>query len=287
MLTERRRIATNGITLDVGLAGPPDGPPVVLLHGFPEPGRCWRHQVPVLAAAGWRVIVPDQRGYAKSDKPAGVAAYGIDLLVDDVRGLLAALGHPRAAWVGHDWGGAITWWAAQHHPDAISRFVVLNCPHPSVLARSLLAHPSQLARSWYMGLFQVPALPEWILRRHDFAPLVRSMQSSSAPGTYPPEELAAYREAWAEPGALTGMINWYRAGRRRLLRDRDLTPIAPPGLLIWGRGDPHLGAFLAEPSIALCREGRLEFVDDAGHWIQNEAPARVNELLTGFLAADL
>lgn len=283
MFTERRRIPTNGIVLDVGLAGPPDGPPIVLLHGFPEPSSCWRHQVPALVAAGWRVIAPDQRGYARSDKPAGVAAYTIDVLVDDIRGLLAALGHTNAVWVGHDWGGAVTWWAAQHHPTSVSRFVVLNCPHPRILARHVRTDPFQLARSWYIGAFQVPRAPEWALSRNGFAALSGTLLTTSNPGTYSPEVLAEYRDAWAEPGALTGMINWYRANRG-LFRHRDITPIAPRGLLLWGRRDPYLRDTLAEPSIALCRDGRLRFVDEAGHWVQNEAPARVNAALEEFLA---
>lgn len=282
MSSERRRITTNGISLDVGLAGPPEGPPVVLLHGFPEPGRCWRHQVPALAAAGWRVIVPDQRGYAKSDKPAGVAAYSIDTLVDDIRGLLRSLGHESAAWVGHDWGGAITWWAAQHHPTSVRRFAVLNCPHPSVLARAVRTDPEQRKRSWYMGAFQVPGVPEWALRRNDFSALTRSMVKTSNPGTFPPEELAAYREAWAEPGALTGMLNWYRAGRR-LFWQQDDAPITPTGLLLWGRKDHALRDTLAAPSVALCQDAKLQFLDDAGHWIEHEAAERVNAALVSFL----
>ncbi len=282
MITERQRIATNGVTLDVGLAGPADGPPVVLLHGFPETGRCWRHQVPVLAAAGWRVIVPDQRGYGRSDKPEGTAAYDIDVLVADIVGLLAALGHAEARWVGHDWGGAVTWWAAQHHPEVVRWFVVLNCPHPTLLARHLLTRPDQLRRSWYMLLFQVPGLAERSIRKHDYRGLQNGIVRTATPGAYPPEELEAYREAWAEPGALEAMLAWYRAGRR-LLWSWDTTPIRPPGLVVWGRQDAALSPALAEPSVALCRTGRLAFVDEGTHWVQNDAPARVNALLREFL----
>ncbi len=282
MITERRRVATNGIELDVGFAGPSDGRPVVLLHGFPETGRCWRHQAPVLAAAGWRVIVPDQRGYARSDKPEGVDAYDIDVLVADILGLLDVLGYSEACWVGHDWGGAVTWWAAQHHPEAVRRFAVLNCPHPTVLARHLLTSPDQVRRSWYMLFFQVPGLAERAIREHDYGGLRKSIVSTAAPGAYPEEELEAYHEAWSEPGALEGMLAWYRAGRRLLWR-RDATPIRPPGLLIWGKRDVALSPKLAEPSIALCRTGHLSWIEEAGHFVQNDAPERVNVLLGDFL----
>ncbi|MFN7146493.1 MAG: alpha/beta fold hydrolase, partial [Myxococcota bacterium] len=282
MITERCRVPTNGIELDVGIMGPAKGPPVVLLHGFPETGRCWRHQAPMLASSGFRVIVPEQRGYGRSDKPAGRAAYDIDVLVADIVGLLDALGHSEAAWVGHDWGGAVTWWAAQHEPAHVRRFAVLNCPHPTVLARHLLTNPSQMRRSLYMAFFQLPVLPERTLRKDDFRALEQAIQRSSAPGAYPPEELAAYKEAWREPGCVEGMLAWYRAARCFLWR-WDTAPIGPPGLLLWGKRDHALGPELAEPSVALCRTGHLTWIEEAGHFVQNDAPERVNVLLSDFL----
>lgn len=281
--SERRRVPTNGIELDVGFAGPERGPPLLLLHGFPDTARsCWFRQVPALAAAGWRVIAPDQRGYARSDKPAGLAAYRLDMLVDDAVGLLGALGHARATWAGHDWGGAVTWWAAQHRAHAVRRFVVFNCPHPNTLGRHLLTDPAQMARSWYIAAFQVPGVPEWVLARNGFRALEQSLLRNIRRGTLPPEELEALRAVWAAPGALTGMLAWYRAGRALLARADD-TQIDPPALLVWGRRDAALGPALAEESIARCRQGRLVWFDRAGHWVHRDEPESVGALLGDFL----
>jgi len=153
---EHDRIATNGITLHVAQAGPADGELVVLLHGFPEPWWGWRNQIPALAASGFRVLAPDQRGYNFSDKPAGRGAYRMDTLARDIVGLIDATGRNRAAVIGHDWGGAIAWWLATYHPDRVRRVAVLNCPHPLVFSRILRRSPAQLLRSWYMFFFQFP-----------------------------------------------------------------------------------------------------------------------------------
>jgi pimeloyl-ACP methyl ester carboxylesterase len=281
---KRVRVPTNGITLDVGLAGPADGPPVLLLHGFPDTAHsCWLPQVPALAAAGWRVIAPDQRGYGKSDKPANPEAYHIDTLVSDARGVLAALGHPAAIWIGHDWGGAVTWRAAERHPEAVRRFVVLNCPHPAELAQRLRRDPLQALRSTYMLLFQLPGVAEAVLAGGALERgYVRGHRTPVSPG-----ELAALRTAWSETGALSGMLAWYRAGRALLRRSRppdDL--IRPPALLVWGRKDAVLAAAMAQPSIDRCRQGRLVWIDDAGHWVHHDAAGRVDALLAGFCAAD-
>lgn len=278
---EHRDIATNGVTLHVVLAGPPAGRPVLLLHGFPDFWYGWHAQIAPLARAGFRVIVPDQRGYNTSDKPRGVASYARDVLADDMVGLLDALGHPKAAVVGHDWGGVVAWWLAHGHADRVERLVVLNCPHPGVFGRALRTNRRQLARSWYMGFFQIPWLPEAMLGRRGAALLARVMPS----GSFSADDLARYREAWTRPGALRAMIDWYRAGARVRAGRPPTRTVAAPTLLIWGEKDPFLGAELAEPSIARCDDGRLERIVSAGHWVQLDAPAEVNALLVSFLGA--
>jgi pimeloyl-ACP methyl ester carboxylesterase len=277
------RLSTNGITLHAAVAGPADGPLVILLHGFPEFWYGWRGQMAPLAGAGLRILAPDQRGYNLSDKPAGVAAYALDSLADDVLGLADALGRERFAVVGHDWGGVVAWHLAGRNPQRISRAIILNAPHPATLWRYARGHPTQLLKSWYVAYFQLPRLPELTLRAGGFWMLRRVLRRSSRPGTFRGAELAPYREAWEQPGALTAMVNWYRA----LRHDWGSLPparIRVPLRVIWGDRDAFLDRGLAEAGIALCDRGEVFHRPLATHWVQHEEPDAVNRLLIDFLA---
>src|SRR6266478_7278123 len=192
-------------------AGPEDGPVVVLLHGFPEFWYGWHRQIEPLTAAGFRVIILDQRGYNLSSKPTGVAAYALTELVSDVITIANQLGQEKIFLGGHDWGAAVAWSAALLHPQRIAKLVVLNVPHPSVMRKFLSTNPRQLLRSWYMFFFQLPWLPEAVFSAFNFRVGVRALLRSSRPGTFTPDDLAQYRSAWSQPGSLTGMVNWYRA----------------------------------------------------------------------------
>lgn len=279
-----RVIATNGVRLHTVEAGPPDGPLLILLHGFPELWYGWRNQLEPFAAAGFRVLAPDQRGYNLSDKPRGVAAYGLDRLAGDVVGLIDEAGREKAYLVGHDWGGAVAWWTAITHPQRLERLALLNVPHPLVMRRALRRNRVQRRRSWYMFFFQLPWLPERFLRRHDFAKAAAALTRTSRPGAFAGADLGRYRAAWAQPGALTGMVNWYRAMVRAMpARPRSLR-VRVPTLLIWGARDRFLGRELAQPSIELCDDGRLVFLEDATHWVQHEEPGLVNCLIADFFA---
>jgi len=277
---KERFVQTNGIRLHVVEAGPEGGPPVVLLHGFPEFWYGWRKQIGPLAEAGFRVIVPDQRGYNTSDKPKGVSAYRIETLAADVVGLLDAAGLPRASIVGHDWGGVVAWRLGLAHPDRVHRMAILNVPHPAVMRRHLRSSPRQLRRSWYVFFFQLPGLPERFLARDGFANLARAVRGGRR-GTCTDEDLALYREAWAQPGALTAMVNWYRAALRsagQRLR------VSVEVLLLWGARDRFLGREMAGMSAALCDHGRLEVFDGATHWLQHDEAEAVNDRLVCFLS---
>jgi pimeloyl-ACP methyl ester carboxylesterase len=276
-------ITTNGVTLHVALAGPQDGPAVILLHGFPEPWFCWRHQIGPLAEAGYRILAPDQRGYNTSDKPARVADYGLDVLAADVIGLIDSTGCADAALVGHDWGGIVAWWVALRHPDRVRRLALLNAPHPVAFRRYLFRHPAQLVRSWYAFAFQLPRLPEFNFRKANWRALVQALRTTSRPGTFHEDELELYRRAWSEPGAMTAMIHWYRAAMRHRPPPAD-PRVHVPTLMIWGPGDAFLLPGTAEASLALCDEGRLEWIAEATHWVQHEEPGPVNRLLLKFLA---
>jgi pimeloyl-ACP methyl ester carboxylesterase len=281
-----RFVQANGVRFHVVEAGPESGPPVVLLHGFPELWYGWRKQIGPLAEAGFRVIVPDQRGYNTSDKPVGVPAYRTDTLAADVAGLLDAIGLVRASVVGHDWGAAVAWWLALARPERVSRLGILNVPHPAVMRRHLLSSPRQMLRSWYVFFFQLPGLPERFLARDGFASLARAVRGGRR-GTCTDEDLAVYREAWARPGALTGMVNWYRAALRSAGQRLPRLRVGVETLVLWGARDRFLGREMAEASAALCDHGRLEFFEKATHWLQHDEADAVNDRLVGFLEGGL
>ncbi len=281
---EHRSIKTNNITLHVVQAGPESGPLVILLHGFPDFWYGWRNQIDFLADAGYRVWVPDQRGYNQSDKPRGIAAYSLDELAADVIGLIDAAGRDRAILIGHDWGAAVAWWTANKYPERLERLVILNVPHHSVMRRAMMRNPRQTLRSWYIFFFQIPWLPETLLGAFHARGLTQMVKSSShRPGTFRDSDIARYREAWSQPGALTAMINWYRAMFRRAVQRLPRRRITVPTLMVWGTHDVALGRELAPPSIDLCDDGRLVYIEEAGHWVQHEEPRRVNALISEFL----
>jgi len=282
MPLEFRQIVANGLRFHVAMAGPVDGPLVVLLHGFPEFWYGWRKQLSALAEAGFRVWAPDQRGYNLSDKPRGVAAYAIGQLAADVAAMIETAGRERAVVVGHDWGGAVAWHLAEHFPERVERAVIVNVPHPAVMLRHLRRNPKQLWRSWYMFFFQLPWLPERLLTFRQGALLERSLRRTSRPGTFSESDLKRYREAWLRPGAMSGMLNWYRAAMRNSSSKAPAAPIRTPTLLVWGARDQFIGRETAQPSIDLCADGKLVFFEEATHWVQHEEPARVNQLLLEF-----
>ena len=260
---------------------------VILLHGFPEFWWGWHHQIAPLAEAGYRVIVPDQRGYNLSDKPSECRDYGLDRLGGDVLALLDHLGVQQAFIAGHDFGAAVTWWLLLFHPHRFYRAAILNVPHPRVFQRKLRTSGRQLLLSWYMFAFQVPKLPEWQLACHNFQPLVETLLASSRPGTFSPDDLEAYRGAWAVSGSLRAMIHWYRAALRfgfPAPRPSDWR-VSVPVLILWGEEDRFLSREMATESLAFCSQGRAILFPGVSHWIQHEEPARVaRELLSHFSA---
>lgn len=272
-----------GVRLHVVDAGPADGPLVILLHGFPEFWYGWRRQIGALAAAGFRVLAPDQRGYGMSDKPPGIDSYRTDRLAADVLALAGWAGRPTFSLVGHDWGGIVAWWVALTAPDRVARLAILNAPHPATVRGYALRHPTQAVRSWYALAFQLPWLPERLIRARGFRLAERALLGTSRPGTFDADDLALYREAWGRPGALTAMVNWYRALRRGL-RPPDRR-VSPPTLILWGDRDRFLDRGLADAAAALCDDARLVHMERAGHWVQHEEAARVNRALADFLSA--
>ncbi|MCO4746662.1 MAG: alpha/beta hydrolase [Proteobacteria bacterium] len=279
------RVATNGVTLNVAVAGPEDGPMVVLLHGFPEFWYCWRHQIPALVEAGYRVIAPNLRGYEHSDKPRGVKHYGIDDLADDVAGLLNHYGADKAPIIGHDWGGAITWHFGHRHPDRASRLAVLNCPHPDTIREALFKDSAQRKRSWYIFMFQLPFIPERYIAKNNYASAWAAMaKKASNRGVFTDADRAVYTEAWSQPYALTAMLNYYRASIRVPPAPRRAETIPAPLLLIWGTADHALGESMIDPSLAHAEDARVKRLDGISHWVNVDAAEDVNAALLSWLS---
>jgi len=274
-------ITTNGIRLHTVLSGPEEGEPVFLLHGFPDAWFGWEAQIGPLAEAGFRVIVPDQRGYNLSDKPAGVASYKMGILVDDILGFADTLGYERFYLAGHDFGAIVSWSLAMHHPKRLKRLAIANVPHPAVMRDYLRTHPSQMLKSWYAFFFQIPNLPEFAVRANNWRFLIKAM-----PENFSEKERDRYRAAWEQPGAITGMINWYRA----LMRQKGKSTVSPkiqvPTLVLWGQQDPHISYEMAPLSVELCEDGRLVTFEDATHWVLHDKSKEVSQHLIEYFSEE-
>ncbi|MEM1659160.1 MAG: alpha/beta hydrolase [Candidatus Jordarchaeales archaeon] len=264
-----------------------EGRLVVLLHGFPEFWYSWRRQIPVLAKH-FKVVAPDMRGYNLSDKPSGVENYRIDLLVKDVVGLIEHFGEGKAFVVGHDWGGVVAWTLAATRPDVVEKLVVMNAPHPSVWQKKAKTSVRQLQKSWYIFFFQLAEVPERFLSKNNYLFLRETLRRTAVNAkTFTDEDIEEYVKAWSQPGALTAMINYYRANIRPevFMEDIELEmpKIKAPTLVLWGEDDFALTREVSE--------GTEDYIDapfaikylPCGHWIQNEMPETVNKHLRKFL----
>jgi len=279
---ETIRVLSTG-ELQLATAGEPGRPVVILLHGFPDVWQGWHEQIGPLAAAGYRVLAPNQRGYGRSHKPAGVAAYDLDRLAEDVVALADSEGAATFHLVGHDWGGIVAWWVAARYPERVARLVILNAPHPGAFSGYAWRHPGQLARSWYIGFFQWPWIPERMLAARNYALLFRAVKRTSQLGVFDESDRKLLVESWSQPGALTGMLNYYRAIARRSARSMQLR-ITTRTLILFSTCDPALGAGLADASLPWCDEAQLIRFEGARHWIQREEAPRVTAQILGFLA---
>ena len=283
-------VETNGVRLHVVTAGPEDGDLVLLLHGFPEFWYSWHRQLEALAAAGYRVVAPDLRGYNCSEKPSGVDAYHIDELVGDVAGLIRAFDCESAHVVGHDWGGLVAWYTAIERPGVVNRLAVLNAPHPSAYERALRTSLSQLRNSWYVAYFQLPRLPEYGLAWNDYEAVEQVFSAGTVqPDAVSEQDIRRYKRALSRPGSRRAALNYYRSmGRRttRLTLTRggvgDL-PVRVPTLLLWGVQDHALDVSLTRGLDEWVPDSRVERYPDAGHWVQFDAPERVTARLLNYL----
>ena len=275
-------VEANGVRFHYAEQG--SGPLVLLLHGFPECWYSWRLQLPALAAAGFRAVAPDMRGYNLSDKPR--SGYNIEQLTGDVVALAAALGEERAHVVGHDWGGIIAWQVAWRHPEFVRSLVVMNAPHPAAFARYVRGNVRQLLKSSYMLFFQIPGVPEWLLRRNRAAAIASAFRRSAGrPGVFSPEDLDVYREAFLRPGAARCTLNYYRQAIRQGPRALPQGPIVVPSLVLWGEADPVLQRGMNDRLGEWVKNLTFKPIPGCGHWTQQERPDVVNSELVSWLRA--
>lgn len=276
-----RTIEANGLSFAADEAGEGDKV-ALLLHGFPESRLCWRHQLPALAALGWRAVAVDMRGYGDSSRPAGREAYRIGHLVDDAAALFDALGAKQRLLIGHDWGGMVAWAFAIRRARPLAGLVLLNAPHPRVYARAVRGW-KQRKRSWYILFFQLPWLPEKLFGAHRARRLMGAIRRSArSPDTFPRDVIEHYRDNASQPGALTAMINYYRANLdvRPMLTGEG---VDAPALLLWGEKDTALGPELVEPTRRYVGDLEIVRFPEVSHWLPEEAPGEVNAALADWL----
>jgi pimeloyl-ACP methyl ester carboxylesterase len=281
-----RQISANRLSFRIAMAGPGDHL-LLCLHGFPESAMSWRHQIPSLAQAGYRVWAPDLRGYGGTTRPSGLDAYHLETLLEDVTALIEASQARRVILVGHDWGGIIAWYYAMRQPSRVEGLIVLNAPHPACFEREVRRW-RQLRRSWYMLIFQVPWLPEAVLAAGRARLLGVIFEIMRVQPEYLPDDIIRlYRQQACEPGALTSMVNYYRAALRGggALRQRRLgyPTINVPTLVIWGRQDQALVVQNLDGLNDLVADLTLVTMDAAGHFVHQDEPQRVTREIVSWL----
>lgn len=285
------RVAANGIEFHVASCGDAQGERLaLLLHGFPECWYSWRLQMPVLAELGYRVWAPDLRGYGETERPPHLHDYAIEKLLDDVAGLIDASGAREVVLIAHDWGAVIAWYFAMRRLRPLDRLVIMNLPHPGPFEKVLRTW-KQLRKSWYAAFFQIPRLPEALLRANDYRAIREAFVSSAIDKSrFPSEVVQVYREAAARPGALTAMLNYYRALVRGGGGDRQkalgFPVIEVPTLMIWGEEDVALSIESTYGTERWVPNLTLRYLPGVSHWVQQEAPETVNAMLRAWLRGE-
>ena len=279
----------NGIRMHYVTAG--EGPLILFLHGFPEFWYSWRYQIPFFAKKHFEVVAPDMRGYGDTEKPNEISEYKIDKVVNDIIELIHSLSKERAIVVGHDWGGVISWFIAMSEPNVVEKLVIMDAPHPGLSLKKGLMNLTQLQRSWYIFFFLLQKVPEKILGANDFAFLKHVFESTiNRKNSITQSDIEQYVSSWSKEGGLSGGINYYRANLgadfwENLGQSITYPRIMMPTLVIWGENDAFLGRELTE-NIGASIEApySLRFISNCGHWVQQEAPTEVNQIMKEFLS---
>lgn len=269
-------------TLEVREFGPADGELVILMHGFPECWASWRHQIAPLANAGYRLLVPNLRGYGRGEKPQNLIDYRIDHLAADIDALLQFAGREQCHLIGHDWGGAIAWWYGIHQSEQLASLSILNAPHPHAFLQTLKKSPRQWLKSWYIFFFQLPYLPEKVMALFQHKRLRDTLTSTSNPGSYDQSDIEALLDTWQQPGCTRAMLNYYRCMLRDLVLPQEPAQVRAPTQLLWGEQDLALTTEMAERSADFLLQGQLHRFPDATHWLNHDQPEAINTKLLRF-----
>uniref|UniRef100_A0A9J2PR85 AB hydrolase-1 domain-containing protein n=3 Tax=Ascaris TaxID=6251 RepID=A0A9J2PR85_ASCLU len=269
-------------------AGDMDHPLMLMLHGFPEFWYSWRYQIRYFQK-NHHVVAVDMRGYNESDKPEGIENYHMSVIAKDIKELISALNHEKAILVGHDWGASIAWKVAAEYPEVVEKLIVLNCPHPRVFMQLLRTNFAQMMKSWYMVLFQMPSLPEFMCKANDYKMLKDAFRSEKTgikkKEHFTDEDEKAWLFTYSQPNAFTAPINYYRAGLSK--SDESIMPsslIKPKTLIIWGTQDAFIEKCAADMSTKYCEVAEVHFVVGASHWVQQDDPDAVNTCIEKFIS---
>jgi epoxide hydrolase 4 len=275
-------IATNNIKLHCVTQG--SGPLMLMLHGFPDFWYSWRHQIPEFAS-DYKVVAVDLRGYNDSDKPKDKSAYVMAEFVQDIKGIIQGFGYKSCVLVAHDWGGAIAWSFAYAYPEMVDKLIVMNIPHPAKFAEGLRTR-QQLLKSWYIFLFQLPFLPEFLIKLGDYRAISAALEGMAVDkSSFTPSDIQAYKDAAAKPGALTATINYYRNIGRGFVDRPQREILEVPTLMIWGESDAALGKELTYGTADYVRDFQIHYVPNCSHWVHQEQPQLVNRYIRDFLAS--
>ncbi|MBI1212696.1 MAG: alpha/beta fold hydrolase [Alphaproteobacteria bacterium] len=277
-------VAANGLTFEVDQCG--DGDKfALLLHGFPESKFSWRYQLPLLASLGYRAWAPNMRGYGKTTRPKGIAAYHIDNLVADAAALIDAAGAKETLLIAHDWGAIVAWQMAIRKTRPLSRLIIMNVPHPACMMRELRTW-RQLRKSWYVFFFQLPWLPERVTTTKGAEAIHRAFYDMAIDKSrFPVAVTDEYRRTALEPGAMTAMINYYRAAMRAGEAAMNPQPgtVDTPTLMIWGEEDVALDKATTIGTDKYVKNLTMRYLPGVSHWVQQEAPEKVNAMIEAWL----
>ncbi len=272
------KIQANGIQFHYVTEG--DGPLMLFLHGFPEYWYSWRHQIQEFSK-NYKVVALDMRGYGQTDRPQGKENYTIDVLVNDVKEVVSALGYEKCVLVGHDWGALVAWYVAMNFEACVEKLIVMNVPHPKCYMENLTFR--QVLRSWYIWMFQLPRFPEMYLKANDFKWITDQFRSAVNTAAFPEEDLKKYKENAAMPGALTAMLNYYRNLPAEMMRMNTAPIIQVPTLMLWGENDGYTGKDSTRGTDRYVKNLDLKFLPNCSHWTQQDCPKEVNQYMSDFL----
>jgi len=273
------------IGLETRHDGPDNGEVVILLHGFPECWNTWEKQIPLLAEAGYRVFVPNMRGYGQSSKPEDVSEYHADELIKDVDAIRRYSGAEKIHLVGHDWGAMVAWWYALHKPEHLSSLSVLNVPHPNAFLKTLIKSPLQVLKSWYVFYFQLPVLPELVIPMGNYFIFRNVLARTSNKGSYSEADIKELVRHWRMPGAMKAMVNYYRSAMRSRPQPKFGSQVKTPTQILWGENDLALTLDMAKGSMKYLENGTLTIYPDATHWLAHDKPEEVSEKLVAHFKA--